>query len=74
LVLSWADYVFARTFLTSNQGAWTANVGIATLKGEHHTHWNEIMAASMLTALPILLTYFFLQRYLVGGLTSGAVK
>jgi multiple sugar transport system permease protein len=74
VVLSWADYVFARTFLTSNQGAWTANVGIATLKGEHHTHWNEIMAASMLTALPILLTYFFLQRYLVSGLTSGAVK
>lgn len=74
VVLSWADYAFARTFLTSEQTAWTANVGIATLKGEHFTAWNEIMAASMLTALPIIAIYLFLERYLVGGLTAGAVK
>jgi len=74
VVLSWADYAYARTFLTSEQTAWTANVGIATLKGEHITSWNEIMAASMLTALPIVVIYLFLERYLVGGLTAGAVK
>jgi multiple sugar transport system permease protein len=74
VVLSWADYAFARTFLTSQQTAWTANVGIATLKGEHFTNWNEIMAASMVTALPIIAIYLFLERYLVGGLTAGAVK
>lgn len=74
VVLSWGDYAYARTFLTSEQTAWTANVGIATLKGEHITSWNEIMAASMLTALPIIAIYLFLERYLVGGLTAGAVK
>jgi multiple sugar transport system permease protein len=74
VVLSWADYAFARTFLTSEQTAWTANVGIATLKGEHLTNWNEIMAASMLTALPIIVIYLFLERYLVTGLTAGSVK
>ncbi|MEO1019184.1 MAG: carbohydrate ABC transporter permease [Pseudomonadota bacterium] len=74
VVLSWGDYAFARTFLTSAQNAWTANVGIATLKGEHFTAWNEIMAAAMLTAIPIIIIYLFLERYLVGGLTSGAVK
>lgn len=73
-VLSWADYVFARTFLTAEQTAWTANVGIATLKGEYITGWNEVMAAAMLTALPIILIYLFLERYLVGGLTAGAEK
>jgi multiple sugar transport system permease protein len=74
VVLSWADYAFARTFLTSEQTAWTANVGIATLKGEHLTSWNEIMAASMLTALPIIAIYLFLERHLVGGLTAGSGK
>jgi multiple sugar transport system permease protein len=74
VVLSWADYAFARTFLTSAKSAWTANVGIATLKGEHLTSWNEVMAASMLAAIPIILIYLFLERYLVGGLTAGAVK
>ncbi len=74
VVLSWADYAFARTFLTSEQSAWTANVGIATLKGEYMTSWNEVMAASMLTALPIILIYLFLERFLVGGLTAGAGK
>ncbi len=74
VVLSWADYAFARTFLTSEQTAWTANVGIATLKGEYMTSWNEVMAASMLTALPIIFIYLFLERFLVGGLTAGAGK
>jgi len=36
-VLSWADYAFARTFLTNAQSNWTANIGIATMKGEYIT-------------------------------------
>ena len=73
-VLSWADYAFARTFLTNAQSNWTANVGIATMKGEYITDWNEIMAASLMTAVPIIIVYLFLERYLVGGLTAGAEK
>jgi multiple sugar transport system permease protein len=73
-VLSWADYLYARTFLASASDNWTANVGIATFKGEFQTDWNVIMAASLVTALPIMIVYLFLQRYLVGGLTAGAGK
>ena len=46
----------------------------ATFKGEHIISWNEIMAASALTALPIVAIYLFLERYLVSGLTAGSVK
>ena len=74
IVLSWADFAFARTFLTSAQTNWTANVGIATLKGEYITGWNEVMAASMLAALPIMVIYLILERFLVGGLTAGSEK
>lgn len=73
-VLSWADYLYARTFLASATHNWTANIGIATFKGEYQTDWNVIMAASLLAALPIMLAYLFLQRYLVGGLTAGSGK
>jgi multiple sugar transport system permease protein len=74
IVLSWADFAFARTFLTAEQSNWTANVGIATFKGEYITDWNVVMAGSLLAALPIMIIYLFLERYLVGGLTAGAEK
>jgi multiple sugar transport system permease protein len=73
-VLSWSDYAYARTFLTNAQGNWTANLGITTMKGEYISNWSEISAACILVALPILLIYLFLERYLVGGLTAGAEK
>ncbi|SEQ25071.1 carbohydrate ABC transporter membrane protein 2, CUT1 family [Faunimonas pinastri] len=73
-VLSWSDYAYARTFLTNAQGSWTANLGITTMKGEYIINWSDISAASLLVALPILLIYLFLERYLVGGLTAGAEK
>ncbi|WP_028035113.1 carbohydrate ABC transporter permease [Chelativorans sp. J32] len=73
-VLSWADYAYARTFLTNEQGSWTANLGITTMKGEYVTDWNEIAAAAVFIAVPIIVIYLFLERYLVGGLTAGAEK
>lgn len=36
--------------------------------------WNEVMAASLVGILPVLIIYAFLQRYLISGLTAGAVK
>jgi len=73
-VLSWSDYAYARTFLTNAQSNWTANLGITTMKGEYVTDWNEISAAAIFVALPVLVIYLFLERYLVGGLTAGAEK
>lgn len=73
-VLSWADYAYARTFLVNAQDNWTANLGIATMRGEYTTDWNEISSAAVFVAIPIMLIYLFLERYLVGGLTAGAEK
>ena len=73
-VLSWSEYAYARTFLVSQNDNWTANLGVATMRGEFTSDWNEIAAASVFVALPIILIYLFLERYLVGGLTAGAEK
>ncbi|MCO5732195.1 carbohydrate ABC transporter permease [Rhizobium sp. SSA_523] len=73
-VISWSDFLYARTFLTTSESQWTLNVGIATLKGEFVTDWNTIMAASLMAAVPIIGVYLFLERYLVGGLSAGSEK
>lgn len=70
---AWSDYVFALTILNSPDN-YTYAVGIASFKGEYSTPWNEIMAASAISTLPILILFLFMQRYLLTGLTAGGVK
>lgn len=73
-VLSWNDYVFSRSFLAANKLRWTISLGIAGFKGEFITPWNQVMAVSLLSALPLLFAMIFMQRYFISGLTGGAVK
>ncbi|MNC76206.1 maltose transporter permease [compost metagenome] len=42
--------------------------------GQYASQWNLVFADLILTALPVLLIYLFAQRYIVSGLTVGAVK
>lgn len=70
---SWVDLLFARTLLLKPE-TWTVPVGIASLIGEVQTSWNQLMAAGVLSVVPVFVIYWFVQPYLVGGMTSGAVK
>ena len=72
-ILGWSDYLFALTFLR-DPARWTVTVGIQSLFGEHVTLWNSIMAGSLVATLPMLVLFLALGRYLVAGLTAGAVK
>ena len=38
------------------------------------TPWNGVMAAAALSAIPVVLVFLFLQKYLIGGLSAGGVK
>lgn len=69
----WNEYLFALT-LTKSQDMRTVPVGIQLLMGQHSYEWNEMMAMSVLGAIPILIIFLFFQRYFMAGLTSGAVK
>jgi len=73
-ILSWGDFLYARTFLANATEAWTVPIGVASLKGEFLIDWNVIMAGALVGSLPIIIMYFFLERFLVGGLSAGAVK
>jgi ABC-type glycerol-3-phosphate transport system permease component len=72
-IAAWGEYVFALTLLDS-VNEWTYAVGVASLKGEYMVHWNEIMSASFISTLPVLLLFLFMQRYILAGLTAGGIK
>lgn len=72
-IMSWNEYLYART-LISTQSKWTVSVGLSSFIGEYITPWDQIMAGATVTTLPILILFLIFQRYLVRGLTAGAVK
>jgi multiple sugar transport system permease protein len=72
-ILAWDEYLFARTFLNTSS-VWTITVGLGSFRGEYITFWNEVMAASLVGTLPIIVIFLLLEKQLVGGLTAGAVK
>lgn len=72
-ILNWSEFLFARTFIT-NPNRWMITVGVSSYLGEHVIVWGEIMAAAALSIIPIIFVFSFLLKYLISGITSGAVK
>lgn len=70
---TWNEYLFAVT-LTTSQSHWVTSVGLASFIGQFTAPIPEVMAGAIVFTAPMLFFYFFLQRYFVSGLTSGAVK
>ncbi|MCR4265806.1 carbohydrate ABC transporter permease [Nitratireductor sp. ZSWI3] len=67
------QFLFALTFNSVNELS-PLPVGIYQFFGRQRVIWNELMAASLVGILPVLVIYVVLQRYIVAGLTAGAVK
>jgi len=72
-ITGWNEYLFASTFMKS-YGNWTLPIGIASFQGQYSTDWATIMAGSVLITLPVVALFLIFQKYLVGGMTAGAVK
>lgn len=72
-MISWNEYLFALT-LTRTEDMRTVRIGIQLLMGQHSFEWNEMMAMSILGAIPVLILFLFFQRYFIGGLAAGPVK
>lgn len=67
------QFIFALTF-NSRTEFMPLPVGLFAFFGKQEVQWNELMAASFVGILPVMIVIVFLQRYLVAGLTAGAVK
>jgi multiple sugar transport system permease protein len=70
---AWNEYLFAVILLQSGQ-LQPASVGLTTLKGTGFTPIEQYMAAGLVFAILPVIFYLVMQRYIVAGLTAGAVK
>jgi len=71
---AWDEFMFALT-LMSQDAMRTLPPGIVlSFVGEFDVRWEDMMAASVVATLPVLVVFLLLQKYLVEGLTAGAVK
>jgi ABC-type glycerol-3-phosphate transport system permease component len=72
-IVSWDDYLFASIFVSSSR-LQTLPVGLKTFASDMSPEWGLLMASSVLTTLPVLVLFAFLQKRLLPDLSAGAVK
>jgi multiple sugar transport system permease protein len=72
-MFAWGDLAYSLTFLSTPQKR-TMTAGIYNFMGKYGIQWNKIMAYGVLLVLPVVLIFILLQKYIIGGLTNGAVK
>ncbi len=69
----WNEFVIP-LFLLSSARHWTLPLTVYNFFGQYSSNWNYVYANLVLTALPIVILYLFLQKYIIAGMTAGAVK
>ncbi len=72
-VLGWSNVIYPLAFIT-DESKKLVSIGFNSLVSGDMTPWNGVMAAAVLSALPVVIVFLFLQKYLVGGLSAGGVK
>lgn len=69
----WSEFVLPLYFLQSST-KWPMTLAVYNFFGMFETNWNLVSADIVLTILPVIVVYLLGQRYIVSGMTSGAVK
>ena len=70
---AWNGFLWPRLVISS-EAMFTLPVGLAQLQMRNTSNWGQTMAGTTLTALPMIVVFFFMQRQFIAGLTAGAVK
>jgi arabinogalactan oligomer/maltooligosaccharide transport system permease protein len=69
----WNEFIIAATFM-NREDMYTGPVGLRFFVGGFSQQWGYFAAGSIIAAIPVMMLFMFLQKYLVSGLTAGAVK
>lgn len=72
-ILSWNEYMFALIFVTSDMNK-TLPLGVAGFLGHLTIDWGSLLASGVIAVIPIMLAFMFFQKYLIQGISAGAVK
>lgn len=70
---AWGDLAYGMTFIIDQQTR-PITAGIFNFMGQYGTKWSYLTAFAVVTIIPVALIFIFMQKYIVGGMTSGAVK
>ncbi len=73
-MIAWNEFLFALLFLVDRRDRWTVSLGLSQLSGSIEVPTTVLMAGSVVLTLPIVILFFFTERLLTGGLTTGAEK
>ncbi|WP_199441067.1 sugar ABC transporter permease [Umezawaea beigongshangensis] len=71
---AWGEVAFASAFLSAADESKTLAVGLQVFVQQNRTEWGHLAAASIVVAIPAVVVFYLVQRFLVTGLSSGAVK
>lgn len=69
----WNEYMYS-SVLVSKDSLKTLTVGIISLNSQYQIKWNDLMAASTISSLPLVILFVCFQKYFIAGMTGGAVK
>lgn len=72
-IWAWNDFVIALTFISSPDKR-TLPLGIYSFLGQYIVDWHFLMAAALIAVVPVVILFLLIERYLVTGLSAGAVK
>ncbi|MHC3130377.1 MAG: carbohydrate ABC transporter permease [Candidatus Bathyarchaeota archaeon] len=73
-IVSWSQQFVLALALATDKGVMPITRGIYEYFGRNINQWNTIMGSSVIAVIPVLVIFIFLQKYLIKGLTAGAVK
>lgn len=69
----WSDFL-TPLYLADSSSIWPMNLAVYNFFGKNYNQWNLVFANIILTILPVIVLYLFGQKYIISGITSGAVK
>ena len=70
---AWGDLAYGMTFI-QNQKMRPITAGIFNFMGQYGTKWSYLTAFAVVTIIPVALIFIFMQKYIISGMTNGAVK
>ena len=70
---AWGDLAYGMTFIL-DQSRRPITAGIFNFMGQYGTKWSYLTAFAVVTIIPVAFIFIFMQKYIISGMTSGAVK
>lgn len=71
---AWNDYFGPLLYSGENPENWTLSLGLASFRGAQQVQWNMTMTATILVMLPVIMLFFFAQKYFIEGIKFSGVK